>query len=200
MMGYAAGFILSLNLAVGSAFAQQLPLPSGTTNTPAANPSEASSPGIPASVTAPQGAPIPVVDPVGKTQPSERRGAPGFERQSRHSDVMGASVEGLSPRDPFRLPEELIIKIRQKNAMSTVGGIDPAVDPIRRFPLASYQLVGIIWDVKRPKAMFLDRVNNIHMVQVNDFIGNARGVVTSIQNGSVTVLEGKIPQIIKLKK
>ena len=78
--------------------------------------------------------------------------------------------------------------------------MDASVEPIRRFPLASYQLVGIIWDVKKPKAMFIDRLNNIHMLRENDFIGNAKGVITSIQSGSVTVLEGKIPQIIKLKK
>lgn len=117
------------------------------------------------------------------------------------ADVLGARpVDGLSARDPFRLPEELIIKLRQKNAMNTAGGIDPSIEAIRRFPLASYQLVGIIWDVKRPKAMFMDRLNGIHMVQVNDFIGNAKGVIVSIQSGAVTVLEGKIPQIIKLKK
>lgn len=119
-------------------------------------------------------------------------------------DVMGKVAEGLSARDPFRLPEELIIKIRQKNAATMTsgmgGGIDPTVEAIRRFPLASYQLVGIIWDVKKPKAMFMDLSRSIHVVQVNDFIGNARGVITSIQSGAVTVLEGKIPQIIKLKK
>lgn len=118
-------------------------------------------------------------------------------------DVMTKPAEGLSARDPFRLPEELIIKIRQKNAATisaSTGGIDPTIEAIRRFPLASYQLVGIIWDVKRPKAMFMDISRSIHVVQVNDFIGNARGVITSIQSGSVTVLEGKIPQIIKLKK
>lgn len=109
-------------------------------------------------------------------------------------------MDGLSARDPFRLPEGLIIKLRQKNAMNGPGGIDPSVEPIRRFPLASYNLVGIIWDVKKPKAMFMDRLKSIHMVQVNDFIGNAKGVIVSIQSGAVTVLEGKIPQIIKLKK
>ncbi len=109
------------------------------------------------------------------------------------------SGAGLSRRDPFKLPEYLIIKLRQKNAFSSTG-IDEKADAIRRFPLGSYQLVGIIWDVKKPKAMFMDRVNSIHMLQVNDFIGNARGVIVSIQSGSVTVLEGKIPQIIKLKK
>lgn len=119
-------------------------------------------------------------------------------------ETIAKPAEGLSARDPFRLPEALVIKIRQKNAVTVTaassGGIDPSVEAIRRFPLGSYQLVGIIWDVKRPKAMFMDVSRSIHVLQINDFIGNAKGVITSIQSGSVTVLEGKIPQIIKLKK
>lgn len=111
-----------------------------------------------------------------------------------------AAARGLAPRDPFRLPEELVIKLRQRMATTNAGGYDPTIEAVRRFPLTSYQLVGIIWDVKKPKAMFMDRLNSIHMLQVNDFIGNAKGVITAIQSGSVTILEGKIPQIIKLKK
>ena len=110
--------------------------------------------------------------------------------------------ENLSQRDPFKLPEYIIIKIRQKLASSLgpVTADDAGIDPVRRWPLGSYQLVGIIWDVKKPKAMFQDRMNSIHVLLINDFIGNARGVITRIQNGSVTVLEGKIPQVIRLKK
>ncbi len=131
-------------------------------------------------------------------------GAPLFEAPKSAPQMMDQSLIvpetfGLSRRDPFKLPEYLIIKLRQKNAF-TAPGADEAIDAIRRWPLGSYQLVGIIWDVKRPKAMFMDRMNSIHMLQVNDFIGNAKGVVVAIQSGAVTVLEGKIPQIIKLKK
>ena len=111
-------------------------------------------------------------------------------------------VENLSQRDPFKLPEYIIIKIRQKMALNLapVYVEDSSIEAIRRWPLASYQLVGIIWDVKSPKALFQDRINTIHVLHVNDFVGNAKGVITGIQNGSVTVLEGKIPQVIKLKK
>lgn len=113
-----------------------------------------------------------------------------------------ADFENLSQRDPFKLPEYIIIKIRQKMALSLgpLTADDSAMDPVRRWPLGSYQLVGIIWDVKKPKAMFQDRMNSIHVLVINDFIGNARGIITRIQNGSVTVLEGKIPQVIRLKK
>ncbi len=110
---------------------------------------------------------------------------------------------GLSKRDPFRIPEYLLIKIRQQQAVTgapTVVSIDDNVEATRRWPLATYKLVGIIWDVKKPKAMFIDEKNSIHLMKVNDFIGNAKGVITNIKNGSVTVQEGKIPQVIKLNK
>lgn len=169
------------------AWAQQAQTPSTpVSSSPVAPPS-----GSPSKLPPPLDPPSGVLDDGTSTGPSAT------------DDLMEAPAEGLSARDPFRLPEELIIKIRQKNAAlitASSGGIDPAVEAIRRFPLGSYQLVGIIWDVKKPKAMFMDVSKSIHVVQVNDFIGNAKGVITSIQSGAVTVLEGKIPQIIKLKK
>lgn len=108
---------------------------------------------------------------------------------------------GLKTRDPFKMPEYLLIKIRQKMAAPKPQNvIDETVEPIRRWPLASYVLVGIMWDVNHPKAMFQDKANNIHMLRVNDFIGSNKGIVTRIESGSVTVIEGKIPQVIRLKK
>lgn len=112
-------------------------------------------------------------------------------------------TNGLSRRDPFKLPEYLVIKIRQKIAQGVSpveSTIDESIEPIRRWPLGTYQLVGIIWDVKKPKAMFIDKLNNMHVLVAHDFIGNAKGVITGIQSGSVIVLEGKIPQVIKIKK
>ncbi len=112
------------------------------------------------------------------------------------------SADGLSQRDPFRLPQYLILKIKEKVLVTKVevGGIDDSVDPIRRWPLSSYTLVGIIWDVKRPKAMFLDKQNSIHMLQIKERIGNGGGVVSVINNGEVVVIENKTPLRLKLTK
>ncbi len=109
---------------------------------------------------------------------------------------------GLSQRDPFRLPQYLILRIKEKAMTNRAesGGVDDSVEPIRRWPLAAYQLVGIIWDVKKPKAMFLDRQNTIHMVHLKDVIGSGKAVVSSINNGEVIVIENKTPLKIRLKK
>ena len=111
-------------------------------------------------------------------------------------------VEGLSQRDPFRLPQYLILKIKEKAIVTKVelAGIDDNAEPIRRWALGAYQLVGIIWDVKKPKAMFLDKSNTIHMLHIKDHIGNGGGFINSISNGEVVVIENKTPLRLKLKK
>ena len=78
--------------------------------------------------------------------------------------------------------------------------IDDAVDPIKRWPLNTYGLIGIIWDVKNPKALIMDQQRKVHMVRVRDRIGNAGGVITSIQEGSIVVMQDKIPEVMRLKK
>ncbi|MBC7741167.1 MAG: pilus assembly protein PilP [Bdellovibrionaceae bacterium] len=110
--------------------------------------------------------------------------------------------DGLALRDPFRLPQYIINRMKEKSMATKTDAniIDDAVEPIRRWPISSYQLVGIIWDVKRPKAMFLDKQNSIHMMQVNDRIGNGGGVLNVINNGEVIVIENKTPLKLKLKK
>ncbi len=135
------------------------------------------------------------------SQAEENRPDPGFSAPSSSSRIE-TPVGGLSRRDPFSLPEYILIKIRQKNSEKSVSTdtIDENSPPIVRWPIATYQLVGIIWDVKKPKAMFIDRMKNVHIVKVNDFIGNLRGVITKIQSGAVVVKEGQIPQVIKLNK
>ncbi len=110
--------------------------------------------------------------------------------------------EGLAQRDPFRLPQYLINRIKEKSIVARTDSatVDDSIDPVRRWPVGTYQLVGIISDVKRPKAMFLDKQNSIHMLQVNDRIGNGGGVLREIGSGEVTVVENKTPIRLKLTK
>ena len=112
------------------------------------------------------------------------------------------STDGLSQRDPFRLPQYLILKIKEKAMVTKVEavGIDDSVDPVRRWPLSAYQLVGIISDVKRPKAMFLDKQNGIHMLHTKERLGSGGGVISEINSGEVVVIENKTPLKLKLKK
>lgn len=138
-----------------------------------------------------------------KAEIKTKGGSPSTVNTSFEStDPRLLSESGLKMRDPFKLPEYLLIKIRQKKIQTKTpeSFIDENAEPIRRWPLANYVLVGIIWDVQHPKAMFQDKLNQIHVLSVNEFIGSNKGVITKIESGSVTVIEGKIPQVIRLKK
>lgn len=105
-------------------------------------------------------------------------------------------------RDPFRLPEYLINKFKRAKITATPEGapIDDSVEPIRRWPLRSYTLIGIIWDVKNPKALIADMQRKVHLVRIHDKIGNIGGIITDIREGSIIVIQDKVSEVLQLKK
>jgi len=105
-------------------------------------------------------------------------------------------------RDPFAKPKSLL----DREADATRPVIDPAVyidariEPIRRFPIRNYVLVGIIFDVDNPKAMVKDPDGNMHLVSKSQRIGNQEGIIQAIERGEVRVEEkGKMVSIRLLK-
>lgn len=117
----------------------------------------------------------------------------------RADGEIALTSEGAGRRDPFTLPLYIINKLQVQN-VPPPSRIDAAVDAIRRWPLVSYTLVGIIWDVKMSKALIRDQEGKMHILKIKDRIGYDNGVITDIREGSVTVLENQIPQVLKLKK
>lgn len=118
---------------------------------------------------------------------------------------LGANVlSDSSRRDPFRLPQYLINKLTYKVPMalapSDPQAIDDRIEPIRRWNTSDYTLVGIIWEVKNPKALVRDIQNRVHVIRINDKVGNLNGAVTSIREGAVTVTEKDSPIVLRLKK
>ena len=69
--------------------------------------------------------------------------------------------------------------------------------PLQRFGLEQLQLVGIIWDVKRPRAMIQDPQRKIHIVGPNTKVGTKNGYIAVIREGEIVVVE-TIPQDGKL--
>ena len=69
--------------------------------------------------------------------------------------------------------------------------------PLQRFALEQLQLVGIIWDVKRPRAMIQDPQRKIHIVGPNTKVGTKNGYIAVIREGEIVVVE-TIPQDGKL--
>ena len=46
-----------------------------------------------------------------------------------------------------------------------------------------------MWDVKNPKAMFIDPNNTVHVIGVDERIGRNNGYVAVIREGEVVVVE-----------
>ncbi len=60
---------------------------------------------------------------------------------------------------------------------------------LQRFDLDQLKLVGIIWDVKTPKAMFIDPSSKTHIVSEQDKIGRNNGYIAEIREGELVVIE-----------
>lgn len=126
--------------------------------------------------------------------PSTAEGAPTETKPSPSITVDGNSnrnlLEGVieeynyevsGRRDPFlpyTSPKTLTLEEEEE-----------IVSPLQRFELDQLKLVGIIWDTKRPKAMFLDPQGKGYIIGKLDKVGRNRGYIAEIREGEVIVLE-----------
>lgn len=84
-------------------------------------------------------------------------------------------------RDPFK---------RYSDAPVAEEGVPVGpLMPLQRFDLADLRLVGIIWDVREPKAMFLDPSSRIYTLGKDERIGRNNGYIAAIREGEVVVIE-----------
>lgn len=103
-------------------------------------------------------------------------------------------------RDPFRKPmyilenEEKTLKPQKTEEVR----IDDKMEAIRRWPLRDYRLVGVIWDVRSPKAMIVDPSNTMHLLKRNYRIGDKDGIISAISEGTITVVQDNIPVVINI--
>ncbi len=85
-------------------------------------------------------------------------------------------------RDPFKPYSEIVL------SDGSDGPVGPVM-PLQRFDLDQLRLIGIIWDVKDPKAMFLDPNSRIYTIGRDERIGPNNGYVAAIREGEVVVIE-----------
>jgi hypothetical protein len=62
-------------------------------------------------------------------------------------------------------------------------------DPLVKYELAKYKVVGIIWDVSTPRAVIRSPENKLFTVNKNAKLGNNNGRVTDIKEGEIVVVE-----------
>ena len=82
-------------------------------------------------------------------------------------------------RDPF----QPFVEIRTSSEQPVL------LTPLQRWELGEYKLVGIMWDIRFPKAMFLDPENQVHVVGRDESIGKKNGYIAVIREGEVVVVE-----------
>lgn len=90
--------------------------------------------------------------------------------------------------------------------------MDPAakiqLEPLQRYELEKIEVVGILWDVRTPRAMLKDPEGGVHTVVKNSKVGRNEGFVATIREGEVVVVEtiyedGKVfrePRVMALSK
>lgn len=69
------------------------------------------------------------------------------------------------------------------------GGFQGPLLPLQRFDIAELKLIGIMWNVREPKAMFVDPNSQIHVVGKDERIGRNNGYIAVIREGEVVIVE-----------
>jgi len=92
----------------------------------------------------------------------------------------GASALKENGRDPFR-PMTLRSKVisRQRENLS----------PLERFELGQLKIVGIVWDIKEPRAMIEDTAGLGYVVKIGTPIGSNDGKVKTIHRDQIVIEE-----------
>lgn len=83
-------------------------------------------------------------------------------------------------RDPFR-PTTLRTRVNSRAREN--------VSPLERFDLGQLKIVGIVWDIKEPRAMVEDSTGLGYVVKVGTPIGNSDGKIKEIHREQVIVEE-----------
>jgi Tfp pilus assembly protein PilP len=93
-----------------------------------------------------------------------------------------AAAPALKPnsRDPFR-PTTLRTRVNKRAREN--------LSPLERFDLGQLKIVGIVWDIKEPRAMVEDSAGLGYVVKVGSPIGNSDGKIKEIHREQVIVEE-----------
>ena len=102
----------------------------------------------------------------------------------------------IGERDPFAPPKY----IRELELIRPKDLIDNKMEAIRRWPLSDYKLQGIIWDVKNPKAIIVDKLKTLHLLKKNYRIGHREGIISEIHESEIIVLQKGLPIVIPIQQ
>lgn len=126
------------------------------------------------------------------THPELKKRAPIFDQEmatriSDNPDLLNQTLESVydydsrGKRDPFQ-------PYFGQTELTPGAEIGP-ITFLQRFELKELKLIGIIWDVSRPKAMIADPSGGVHVIEVNAKIGRNNSYVGAIREGEIVVVE-----------
>lgn len=105
-------------------------------------------------------------------------------------------------RDPFRpygqaqLNPIVPVDLSDDGKGSKGGGTTPPPPnlgtPLQNYDISQFKLLGIIWNVKNPKAVIKDPLNKQHILYKYTKIGRNNGFVADIREGGVIIVEPAI--------
>ena len=84
-------------------------------------------------------------------------------------------------RDPFKPYAE--------SASLDSGDMAGPLLPLQQYEIDQLRLVGILWNIADPKAMFVDPKNQVHIVRRDERVGKKNGYIAVIREGEVVVVE-----------
>lgn len=128
-------------------------------------------------------------------------GATAAQVPTRDSFSDGYFYDPSGKRDPF-IPFKVI-----RPQMADTGAME-VLEPLQRWELERLQVVGILWEVKTPRAMIRDPDGVVFTITKNSKIGRNEGFVAAIREGEVVILETryeegkaiKEPRIMEFRK
>ncbi len=143
--------------------------------------------------------PPPTFNIPGATQPSANQGGAGDPGSNGAQAVPG--IGGITPmsgsilsgfmepfeyepagrKDPFAVPT--------MEKPLPPGSFHGPILPLQRFKLEELALMGIIWDVSKPRAMVRDPGGQIHVLGPNAKLGDKNGYIAVIREGEIVVIE-----------
>ncbi len=112
-------------------------------------------------------------------------------------------------RDPFK-PYSIYKNVPQPQTTDQGSNkvVEIPLDPLQRYDLPQFKVIGIIWNTGRPRAMIIDPSGKVHMVSKLQKLGRNNGYIAAIREGEIVVVEsfeeqGKIQKnfrILGIKK
>ena len=122
----------------------------------------------------------------------EKKRSPIFDKEilnriSDNPELLNQTLESVyeydskGKRDPF----QPYFGQRELTPGAEIGPITF----LQRFDIAELKLIGVIWDVSRPKAMILTPSGGVYVVEVNTKLGRNNAYIGAIREGEIVVVE-----------